>query len=344
MHWKRTLTMVGCHVGGEANDVVTGGLGDIQGSTVFEKRLYFERHYDQLRRCLLLEPRGAPARCVNFVVPACDPRAQLGYIIAESTEYPSMSGSNTICTATVLLETGILPMTEPVTEISLESPAGLIPLRCECSDGKVTSVRFTNQPCFVQYLDATVEVPGHGSVSVDVAWGGMHYAIVNAQSLGFSLIPDEARDICVLGQLITEAAAEQLSAVHPQEPRYPGISLTEFAGPLRRESGVLVSRNTVVVQPGRLDRSPCGTGSCARMAVLRERNLLAVGEPFVHESIIGSRFNCRIEETTSVGRYPAIIPSVAGQAWITGITQVGIDPTDPFAEGYTLPDMWLRPV
>ena len=344
MQWRRTVTVVGCHVGGEANDVVTGGLGEIRGSTVFEKRLYFEEHYDQLRRSLLFEPRGGPSRCVNFVVPASDPRAQLGYIIAEATEYPAMSGSNTICTATVLLETGMLPMTEPVTEIVLESPAGLIPLRCECSNGKVTSVRFTNQPSFVQHLDARVEVAGHGSLAVDVAWGGMHYAIVDARSLGFSLTPGEARDICTLGQLITEAAAEQLPVVHPVEPRYPGITITEFAGPLRREEGVLRSRNAVVVAPGRIDRSPCGTGSSARMAVLAARNLLAPGEPFMHESLIGSVFSCRIEETTTVGPHPAVIPSVAGQAWITGISQIGMDPTDPFADGYTLPDIWLRSI
>jgi proline racemase len=281
---------------------------------------------------------------VNFVVPACDPRAQLGYIIAEAVEYPAMSGSNTICTATVLLETGMLPMTEPVTQIVLESPAGLIPLTCECSNGKVTSVRFTNQPCFVQCLDASVEVPGRGSVHVDVAWGGMHYAIVDAQSLGFALTPDEARDICELGQLITEAAGSQLAVVHPEEPRYAGITLTQFAGPLRREDGVLRSRNTVVVQPGRLDRSPCGTGSSARMAVLSARGQLAVGEPFIHESIIGSVFDCRIEEATTVAGRPAVIPSVAGQAWITGISQVGIDPSDPYPSGYTLPDVWLRPM
>jgi proline racemase len=175
----------------------------------------------------------------------------------------------------------------------------------------------------------------------------MHYAIVDAQSLGFSLTPDEARDICTLGQLITEAAAEQLPVVHPVEPRYPGITITEFAGPLRREEGVLRSRNAVVVAPGRIDRSPCGTGSSARMAVLAARRLLAPGEPFLHESLIGSVFSCRIEETTTVGRrapHPAVIPSVAGQAWITGISQIGMDPTDPFAGGYTLPDIWLRSI
>jgi proline racemase len=172
----------------------------------------------------------------------------------------------------------------------------------------------------------------------------MHYAIVDAQSLGFSLTPDEARDICALGQLITEAAADQLQAVHPEEPRYAGITLTEFAGPLRRQEGVTRSRNAVVVPPGRLDRSPCGTGSSARMAVLSARGLLAPGEPFMHESIIGSLFSCRIEEASTVGSHPAIVPSVAGQAWITGISQVGMDPTDPFADGYTLPDVWLRSI
>jgi proline racemase len=342
MQWKRTLTVVGCHVGGEVGDVVTGGLGEIRGASVFEKRLYFEEHLDQLRRMLLLEPRGAAVRSVNFVVPASDPRAQLGYIIVETTEYPAMSGSNTICTATVLLETGMLPMTEPITEITLESPAGLIPLRCECSSGKVTSVRFTNQPSFVYHLDAKIEVVGLGTVSVDVAWGGMAYVLVDAASLGFSLTGDEARDLCVVGETVKQAAAEQLPVVHPEEPRYPGITLAEFTGPLQHEEGVLVSRNTVVVSPGRLDRSPCGTGSSARMAVLSARRQLDVGDRFVHESIIGSRFDCRVERTARVGDYEAIVPSVAGQAWLTGISQIGVDPSDPFTDGYTLADVWLH--
>ncbi len=342
MRWKRTLTVVGCHTGGEVGDVVTGGIGDVPGATMFEKKVYIQEHLDDLRKWLLFEPRGAVVRCVNIVLPATDPRAQLGYVIVESEEYPPMSGSNTICTATVILETGMLPMTEPVTEIVLEAPAGLIRLNCECKDGKVTSVRFVNQPAFVHHLDATIEVPGLGAVTIDVAWGGMNYALVDAASLGFSLTPDEARDLCVVGQQVKRAAHEQLTAAHPLESRYPGITQTEFTGPLRREDGVLVSRNAVIVSPGRVDRSPCGTGTSARLAVLHARGQVELGEPFVHESLIGSRYIGCIEELTSVGDFAAVVPSVSGQAWITGISQVGLDPTDPFPTGYTLSDTWLN--
>ena len=341
MRWKKVLNVVECHAGGEVGKVVTGGVGDVPGETMLDKKLYFEQHLDDLRKLLLFEPRGGVVHSANFVLPSRHPEAQLGYVIAELTEYPAMSGSNTICTATVLLETGIVAMTEPVTELVLESPAGLIRLSCECADGKVTSVRFTNQPAFAYHLDAKIEVPGLGTVAADVAWGGMAYVIVDASSLGFSLSPDEGRDLCVLGQRIKTAAAEQISAVHPENPAFPGITQTEFAGPLRREDGTLTARNAVVVSPGRLDRSPCGTGTSARLAVMHARGQIAVGERFAHESVIGSRFLATVDELTSVGPYPAVVPSVSGQAWITELCQVGYDPSDPFPAGFTLSDTWL---
>jgi proline racemase len=342
MRWNKVLNVVGCHAGGEVGNVVTGGLGDVPGETMLDKKLYLEEHRDDLRKLLLFEPRGAAVHSVNFVLPSRHPEAALGYVIAESTEYPAMSGSNTICTATVLLETGLVAMTEPVTELVLEAPAGLIRLRCECADGKVTAVRFTNQPSFAYHLDAKIEVPGLGTISADVAWGGMAYVLADAASLGFALTPDEARDLCELGQTIKTAAAEQVSAVHPETPSFPGITQTEFTGPLRRDDGVLTARNAVVVSPGRLDRSPCGTGTCARLATMHARGQIAAGEPFVHESVIGSQFHATVDELTTVGDYPAVVISVAGQAWITELSQVGYDPSDPFPAGYTLSDTWLK--
>ncbi len=342
MRFSKVLNVVGCHAEGEVGNVVTGGIGDVPGQTMFEKREYLEQHRDDIRKLLLREPRGAVTRSVNVVLPSSHPDAQLGYVVMESTEYPAMSGSNTICVATVLLETGILPAEEPETRLVLESPAGLIRLRCTVRDGKVTSVRFTNQPAFVYRLDATVEVEGMGSVPVDVAWGGMAYALVDAASLGFALTPDEAYDLCVAGQRIKGAAAAQISAVHPQNPAYAGITQTEFTlPPVRDVDGVLTARNTVIVSPGRIDRCPCGTGTSARLAVLHARGEIAVGERFVHTSIIGSRFDSVIESRTSAGGIDAVVPSVAGQAWITDISQVGIEPTDPFPEGYTLSDTWM---
>ncbi|WP_414444433.1 proline racemase family protein [Burkholderia sp. 22PA0106] len=344
MRWNRTFTVVNCHAEGEVGNVVTGGVFDVPGATMFEKMMYLEEHRDDIRRIALFEPRGSANQSVNIILPATDPRAQMGYVIAESTEYPAMSGSNTMCVVTVLLETGILPMVEPVTELVLEAPAGLISVRCECSGGKVTKVEFTNQPAFANHLDAMIEVPGVGTLKVDVGYGGMTYVIVDAEALGFGVTPDEARELCELGQIIKSSAAEQLPSPHPLNPLIKGITQTEFVMPLRRENGVLTSRNTVIVSPGRCDRSPCGTGTSARLAVIHAKGQIAVGETFVHESIIGSRFESRVESTTVLGDVPAVVPVVSGQAWISAISQVGVDPTDRFQTGFTLSDTWLEAV
>ncbi|MEM5339612.1 proline racemase family protein [Paraburkholderia azotifigens] len=344
MRWNKTFTMVNCHAEGEVGNVVTGGLIDVPGTTMFEKMMYLEEHGDTLRKICLFEPRGSVNHNVNFILPATDPRAQMGYVIAESTEYVAMSGSNTMCVATVLLETGILPMQEPVTELVLESPAGLIHARCECEDGKVKRVAFTNQPAFVSHLDANVEVPGLGTVKADVAYGGMTYVLVGAEALGFGITPDEAREICEIGQKIKAAAAQQLPFSHPLNPLIKGITNFELTGPLQREEGRLFARNAVVVSPGRCDRSPCGTGTSARLAVLHARGLIGVGQTFIHESITGSRFESRVESRTKVGDVDAVVSVVAGQAWITGISQIGVDPTDRFQSGFTLADTWLEAV
>ncbi|MEX4004431.1 proline racemase family protein [Paraburkholderia sp. EG285A] len=344
MRWSKTLTVVNCHAEGEVGNVVTGGVFDVPGATMFEKMMYLEESRDDIRRICIFEPRGSANQSVNIILPATDPRAQMGYVIAESTEYPAMSGSNTMCVATVLLETGIIPMVEPVTELTLEAPAGLISLRCECADGKVTKVEFTNQPAFANHIDKMIEVPGLGAIKVDVGYGGMTYVIVDAEALGFSITPDEARELCELGQTIKMAAAEQLPSPHPLNPYIKGITQTEFVLPLRRENGILKSRNTVIVSPGRCDRSPCGTGTSARLAVMHAKGQIAVGETFVHESIIGSMFESRIDSVCAVGAIPAIVPVVSGQAWISAISQVGVDPTDRFQDGFTLSDTWLEAV
>jgi len=340
VRFSRMVNVVKCHVGGEVNNVVTGGIGDVAGATVFEKMKYFRDHDDDLRKLLLHEPRGAVTHCVNYIVPATDPQARLGYVIAESTEYPAMSGSNTMCVATALLETGMIRMVEPVTELVLEAPAGLIRIRCTCDDGKVTSVEFENQPAFAYCLDAPLELEGYPTLTVDVAWGGMAYVLAQASVLGIGLTPDEASDLCELGQRLKGAAAEQIPVKHPVNPEFAGITQTEFVGPLHRRDGVLTSRNAVVVSPGRLDRSPCGTGTSARLAVLKARGLIEVGETFVHESVIGSIFGSRIDRLTTVGPYDAVIPRISGQAYITEISQVGLDPADPFPTGYVLSDTW----
>lgn len=340
MRWKKVINVVGCHAEGEVGNVITGGVGDVPGQTMFDKKIYLEQHMDELRKLVLFEPRGAVVDSVNLILPSNHPEALLGYVIMESTEYPAMSGSNTMCVATVLLETGMLPMVEPVTELTLESPAGIIRLRCDCKDGKVTKVRFVNQPSFVYHLDAVVEVPGMGSLQVDVAYGGMTYVLVDAAAAGFEMRPDEAREMCDIGQKIKMAAAEQIKVTHPTNPLIAGITQTEFVGPLRRENGQLISKNTVIVSPGRCDRSPCGTGTSARLAVMHARGQIKPGETFIHESVIGTRFESVIESLATAGNYPAVIPSVSGQAWITYMSQVGVDHSDPIQQGYTLSDTW----
>ena len=342
MRFSKSFNVVGIHCEGEVGNVIVGGLGQIPGESMLDKRNFLAENRDWIRKMILSEPRGQVARNANIILPSSNTNADAGYIILESIEYPVMSGSNTICVATVLLETGMVEVHEPITRLNLESPAGIIPVECQVSDGKVTSVRFTNQPAFVYELDAKVEVAGLGTFGVDVAWGGMTYFIIGAKELGFEIVPDEARDICAVMEQIKTAAAQQIPVTHPIHPEFPGISVGVLAGSVENIAGVKTSKNTVVVSPGRLDRSPCGTGTSARMAVMHARGELEVGERFVHTSIIDSTFDCRIESTTTVGGKNAIVPSIAGQAWITEFSTMVLDPSDPYPSGYRLTDTWPK--
>ena len=338
MRSRRVITVVGCHAGGEVGNVVVGGVLPPKGATVFEQMQTLRDEGDSLRRMLLREPRGSVAFHANLIVPPTREDCDAGFIIMEPTEYPAMSGSNTICTTTVLLETGMVEMREPETVLRLEAPGGVVEVRAACRDGRCESVELTNVPCFADRLDAPLEVDGHGTLTVDVAFGGMWYAIADARALGFRIEPDEARDLSLAGERIRAAAREQLPCVHPENPEIAGVSIVQIAEPWR---GVgQVSRNAVVVAPGRLDRSATGTGLSARMAALHARGLMAVGDSMTHASAIGSTFDGRIVAETQVGDRPAIVPAIRGSAWITGITQLFVDPDDPFPEGYLLPDTW----
>ncbi|HEY2541963.1 MAG TPA: proline racemase family protein [Gaiellaceae bacterium] len=337
MKSRRAITVVGCHAGGEVGNVVVGGVIPPPGDTVFE-RMQALRADDSLRRLLLREPRGSVAVHANLVVPSSRADCAAGYIIMEPTEYPAMSGSNTICVATVLLETGMVEMHEPETTLRLEAPAGVVEVTASCRDGRCESVELTNVPCFADRLDAELEVEGLGTITVDVAFGGMWYAIADAAALGFALEPAEARELSRVGELIRVAAREQLPCVHPENPDIAGVSIVEIAEPWRGAGEV--SKNAVVVAPGRLDRSATGTGLSARMAALHARGRMHVGDAMTHASVIGSTFDGRIVSETTVGDRSAIVPAIRGSAWVTGITQVFVDPTDPFPEGYLLSDTW----
>jgi proline racemase len=340
MRVTRMITVVGCHAGGEVGNVVVGGVLPPPGETVFERMLALEAD-DSLRRLLLREPRGSVATHANLIVPASQPDCAAGFVIMEPTEYPAMSGSNTICVATVLLETGMVEMREPETVFKLEAPAGVIEVRAACRDGRCENVELMNVPSFAAHLDASLEVEGIGTITVDVAFGGMWYAIADARELGFALEPREARDLSDTGELIRLAAREQLPCVHPENEAIAGVSIVEIAEPWQGVGAT--SKNAVVVSPGRLDRSATGTGLSARMAVLHARGAMRAGDRMTHASVLGTTFDGRIVSETTVGDTPAIVPAIRGAAWITGITQVFVDPTDPFPEGYLLSDTWPGP-
>jgi len=350
MRFERMITAVDAHAAGEPGRVITGGVAHVPGDSMLEKKKYLEIHRDDIRKVMLNEPRGYPALCCNIILPPTIPEADAGYVIMEHTEYPGMSGTNTICVATVLLETGILPMIEPVTEIILEAPAGLIKVRAQCQNGMVKQVTFLNVPAFAVHLDTVVEVPTIGPVTVDVAYGGMFYVIADAEQLGLALTADEGRDIVRLSEMIRAAADEQLPVSHPETPEFSGITISQISGPAENNKGH--RKNVVTVATGEfdwdrpatwtgvIDRSPCGTGTCAKMAVLHAKGQLSLHQDFYHEGILGTMFGGRLVDETRVGDYPAVIPTISGQAWITGFANYVVDPEDPFPLGFTVGDIW----
>ena len=339
MRSSTLVHVVSCHAEGEVGDVIVGGVATPPGDTLWEQSRFIAR--DQtLRNFVLNEPRGGVFRHVNLLVPPKDPRARMGWIIMEPADTPPMSGSNSICVATVLLDTGIVPMVEPETRFALEAPGGIVEIAAECRGGKAERITVRNLPSFADRLDATLEVAGLGTLAVDTAYGGDSFVLVDAHALGFSLVPDEARELAETGLRITRAADEQLGFRHPVLPDWRHVSFCQFAAPLALENGVAVGLNAVAIRPGKLDRSPCGTGCSARLAVLHAKRVLRTGDRFVGRSIIGSEFHCRIEAEARIGDKAGIVPSLSGRAWITGTHQHMLDPDDPWPGGYRLADTW----
>ncbi|MCX2698584.1 trans-3-hydroxy-L-proline dehydratase [Ochrobactrum chromiisoli] len=338
MRSTKVMHIVGCHAEGEVGDVIVGGVPTPPGKTIWEQSRFVAT--DQtLRNFVLNEPRGGIFRHVNLLVPPVHPDADIGWIIMEPNDTPPMSGSNSICVATVLLDTGIIPMQEPITQFVIEAPAGLVQVTAHCREGKAEKITVKNIPSFADKLDVALEVSGAGTLTVDTAWGGDSFVVVDAKSLGFEIVPDEARDIAEMAMKIIRAANEQLGFKHPTNA-WDHISFCQFTNPVCKESGVLTGKNTVVCNPGKLDRSPTGTGCSARMALLHARGQMKVGDKFVGKSIIDTEFHCSIATETVVGNYAAIVPTISGRAWITGTMQHFLDPTDPFPGGYRLSDTW----
>ncbi len=339
MRTSKLIHVVSCHAEGEVGDIIVGGVAPPPGATLWEQSRYIAQD-QELRNFVLNEPRGGVFRHVNLLVPAKDPRAKMGWIIMEPADTPPMSGSNSICVATTLLDTGIIPQVEPTTYFSLEAPGGLVDIAAECRNGKAERITVRNVPSFVDRLNATVEVPGLGTLTVDTAYGGDSFVIVDAHALGFSIKADEAKDLADMGLKITQAANEQLGFHHPVLTDWKHLSFCQFAAPLEYINGVATGKNAVAIRPGKIDRSPCGTGCSARLAVLHAKGLMKVGDRFIGKSIIDSEFLCRIVEEVRVGERTGILPSISGRAWITGTHQHMLDPSDPWPAGYRLSDTW----
>lgn len=360
---KLVIKSVDCHAGGEPARVIIGGLPPSisEHSTALEKRNFMMEHFDNLRKILILEPRGYPCQNVDYLFEPTTPGGNLQYVIGEQNKiYPLMSGHNTVCVATAVLETGIVQMIEPITTFVLESPAGPIQVTAECNKGKATTIALRNTTSFVEHLDIVVNVPhGIGNVKVDVAYGGMWYCVVDIAQFqneknhlpNLKLDPAHASELCRVGEMIKVACREQYPVNHP-DTDYPGCDILVFRGLPTKDSGAH-ARNTVVMSnnelnwekpetwTGMLDRSPCGTGTCAVMATMHARGLLKVGEPFIHESIVGSKFiGTILEEVTLKDGRLAMIPEIKGSACITQYSEIVVDKEDIFPAGYTVSDIW----
>ena len=339
MRSNKTIHVISCHAEGEVGDVIVGGVKPPPGATLWEQRTWIEKD-QSLRNFMLNEPRGGVFRHVNLLVPPKNPIAQMGWIIMEPEATPPMSGSNSICVATVLLDSGIIEMHEPITEMILEAPGGLVYVTAECRNGKAEYIRVKNVPAFVGQMGVDIDVPGLGKIKVDTAYGGDTFVVVDSNQIELDLIEADARRLAELGVNVTNAANQQLSFKHPENEDWNKFSFCMFAGPLIEKNGELWAKSIVAIQPGKIDRSPTGTAVCARMAILRASGSMDVGDVLTVSSIIGSEFKGTIIDDTQVGNKSAIVPEVSGRGWITGTHQYLLDPHDPWPEGYRLSDTW----
>ena len=334
MDVARSLYAFDYHTEGEPMRIVHAGVPAVAGPTMLERSRDFAERHDALRRLVLDEPRGHGAMCAAFLTAPCVPGADRGVIFVEPLGVVHMCGHGTIAIATMLVETGAVPRRDDETAVTLDTAAGLVTARVHVDGDRVTGVTIRNVPAYSALLDAKVDVPGFGTVTYDLAYGGHFYAMVEAAQLGLPLEPGASARLVDAGERVRLAIEASVPLRHPEGEQSRGLLYVQFYGPARRPDAHL--RNAVVVAPAALDRSPCGTGTSARLANLHARGTLAPGQPFVHESIIGTVFEGRIAGVTRVGPYEAIVPEIRGRAFMTGVNQLVVRRGDPFPAGFRL--------
>ncbi len=336
MRWNKTLQLVDVHCEGEIGKVITGGVLDVPGKTMLDKMNYINETDDSLRRLVVLEPRGCLQMSVNLLLSPTRPDAQAGFIVLQADKAHPMSGSNCICVVTALLELGMVPMQEPETTVVLDTPAGLVTARAACRDGRCVGVSLDMVPAFVEHLDVDVHTPEFGTIKVDIAFGGVYYALVDVGQIGLDIAPGNARQLATHGVRLKEIINRQVTVQHPLYPEINEVAYVMF----RNRVDDTVYQTCTTLPPGRVDRSPCGTGSSANLATLAARGKVEVGSRLKSRSTIGSEFDIELLGHTEVGGKPAVLPRVRGRAWIYGIEQLGVDPDDPLSAGFMLSDTW----
>ncbi len=336
MRWKRTIQLLDVHCEGEIGKVAIGGVPKIPGNSIAEQLNHINTVDDSLRRFLCLEPRSGSIGSVNLLVPAKRPEADAGFIILQADQAHAMSGSNSICVTTALLESGIVEMKEPETVVMLDTAAGLVKATATCRDGRCERVKLTMVPSFVHELDVEVDTPDWGRIKIDLCFGGVFYALVDVAQIGTTIERANARRIVEAGMMLKDLVNRTIPVVHPEIPEIKGVAYVMF----RDTEADGTVRTCTTMWPGRVDRSPCGTGSSANLATLHARGLAKVGDVFTSRSIIGSEFEVGLESVTEVAGRPAIIPTISGRGWTFGLHQVALDPFDPLAEGFALTDTW----
>ena len=339
MRLARSYAAVEVHAEGEQGTCYLGSVFEVPGRTAREKLNHINAVDDSLRRMLTTEPRGRPQASANLVFPSNDPIADAGFIVLQADRAHAMSGSNTICVVTALLETGTVAMTEPTTVVTLETAAGLVRTEAECRDGRCERVTFGGVPSFVEALDVPLDVPGVGTIAVDVAYGGCFYVLVDCAALGVQLEREHARDVVERAELVMTAARRHITVQHPEIAEIDFLSYVMVTGDDDPSGGRL--RGATVLS-GRVDRSPCGTGTSARLACMAARGQAGVGSTFTARSLIDSEFIVTITGTTTVGDRAAVLPSISGRGWIFGTRTTAVDPTDPYPTGFVLSDLWGR--